>query len=439
MNQTLSDAERKVDHLLEQYQDYLRATNRIDELKSDQMALAIKLGQEAGKSFAVILQEQPEQIRHAAEKVDQAVQEQQRISDEMTFANPVVWMMYKYKAYAGTSTAIVDMEDFRNHCRPEGYICTNRYHFLRNYILEKHCVDLNDLTAYPTDLRLDLVYTRPEITAAASDPKFMKQWDKHEYYTEKGRVAKWENYARHTAHAVVENLPPTLSRAAILKANSAKVDINRTRTYHYLNYTFTVPPNVFEPGGTSRFIHDGLVDGSIPLAGRTYLVMGVGVGVEPIIAAHAGATKVFAYDIDEPSVVATREHYTEYGLSNVPLIADTSDLFQVHIDEDRGPVDVITFNGPAVSVPISSDPHVVRNTSVGKSIIFRFADEIKSAKLLNPMGKAYFVISNTAELTEIVLYLKKLGFEVYIEKTQTYGPPYEDVVTFLFSIANATA
>ncbi len=192
----LQKATKLTDQLLGQYQDYMKITGQIDELKSSQMNLAIELGAKTGKSFAQILEEQPHEIKGIASKIAKAERDQQRVSDEMTFANPVVWMMYKFKAYAGTSTAIVDMEDFRKHCTPDGYICTTRFRFLRQYLLDAGLPDLNDVSTYPNALRLEKVYQLPELLALGTDPKFKKLWDEHEYHTENGRVAKWEDYAR---------------------------------------------------------------------------------------------------------------------------------------------------------------------------------------------------------------------------------------------------
>lgn len=191
-SEVLAEAEAKVAHLLRQYHEYLAVSQAIDQLKDKQMKRAIELGAVQGVPFSTILKERPAEIVATGEDIEVAEQNLQRISDEMTFTNPVVWMMYKFKAYAGTSQAITDMADFRKHCSKPGYICTKRYRFL-NQQLHQYGIDLNDSTKYPDDMSLEQAYGLPALVALAQNDDFMVQWNRYEYNLDNDRVAKWEN------------------------------------------------------------------------------------------------------------------------------------------------------------------------------------------------------------------------------------------------------
>lgn len=191
-SEVLAEAEAKVEHLLQQYQEYLAVSQSIDQLKDKQMKVAIELGTARGVPFSTILKEHPAKIMTINQDMEVAEQNLQRISDEMTFANPVVWMMYKYKAYTGTSQAITDMADFRKHCSKPGYICTKRYQFL-NKQLNQRGIDLNDPIRYPDEMILEEAYKLPALVALAQDEDFMTLWNRYEYNQDNGRVAKWEN------------------------------------------------------------------------------------------------------------------------------------------------------------------------------------------------------------------------------------------------------
>ena len=194
----LDHAEILVNQLLTQYQDDRKVGKRIDDLKSEQMNIAIRLSKESQSSLFTILEKKPQAIADIADQIVTAEIGLQRISDEMTFANPIVWMMYKFKAYAGTSGAIVDMADFRSHCLPEGYICTKRYHFLRAFLRSEFTLDLDNHSTYPDDMELNRVYVRPEFLALPGNETFMSKWAAYEYYVRNKKLAKWENYPLRT-------------------------------------------------------------------------------------------------------------------------------------------------------------------------------------------------------------------------------------------------
>jgi release factor glutamine methyltransferase len=221
--------------------------------------------------------------------------------------------------------------------------------------------------------------------------------------------------------ALLDSLPETLPRDEILALNSgSKSDIHTERTYTYNGWTFTLPPGVFKPGDTSRIVHDRILDGTIPVEGRSYAAMGVGLGVEAVIAGSLGAREVHAVDVHPDSVATAAAHYERIvgdrtGTVFRPLV---SNLFEGFPDFAR--LDVITFNPPAVSARTSDDPTVVRNVCVGAGIVTRFFDQIVTRDLLAPDGGVYLIVSNTAELKRIVGHGIDAGFRPVVLHRQTW-------------------
>ncbi|WP_051338326.1 methyltransferase [Streptomyces flavidovirens] len=225
---------------------------------------------------------------------------------------------------------------------------------------------------------------------------------------------------RADARALLASLPDTLPRDEILAINSSKSDIHTQRTYAYNGWTFHLPPGVFKPGDTSRIVHDRLLDGTIPLEGRSYAAIGAGLGVEAVIAGVKGAREIYAADIHPDSVATAAAHYDlivgdRPGTVFRPLV---SNLFEEFPASAR--LDVITFNPPAVSTKTSDDPTVVRNVCVGIDIVARFFDQIVDRDLLAPDGEVHLIVSNTSELKSIVKYAIEAGFAPQITHRQTW-------------------
>ncbi|ORT57234.1 methyltransferase [Streptomyces sp. CB03238] len=234
------------------------------------------------------------------------------------------------------------------------------------------------------------------------------------------RTAAGATAARADARALLDALPDTLPRDEILAINSSKSDIHTHRTYSYNGWTFELPPGVFKPGDTSRIIHDRLLDGTIPLKGRSYAAIGAGLGVEAVIAGVMGAREVYAADVHPDSVAAAAAHYERIVGDRPetvfrPLV---SNLFEEFPSSAR--LDVITFNPPAVSTRTSDDPTVVRNVCVGIDIVTRFFDQITDRDLLAPDGEIHLIVSNTSELKNIVAYAIEAGFRPEITHRQTW-------------------
>ncbi|AXE24112.1 methyltransferase [Streptomyces globosus] len=238
--------------------------------------------------------------------------------------------------------------------------------------------------------------------------------------------------------ALLDSLPDTLSRDEILAINSgSKSDIHTERAYAYNGWTFTLPPGVFKPGDTSRIVHDRLLDGTIPVKGRAYAAMGVGLGVEAVIAGTLGAREVYAVDVHPDSVATAAAHYGRIVGDRTdtvfrPLV---SNLFEEFPDSAR--LDVITFNPPAVSARTSDDPTVVRNVCVGAEIVLRFFDQIATRDLLAPDGEIYLIVSNTAELKRIVGHGIDAGFRPAVLHRQTWEG--DDCQAYLFKLIRHAA
>ncbi|MFC4496347.1 methyltransferase [Streptomyces ovatisporus] len=239
------------------------------------------------------------------------------------------------------------------------------------------------------------------------------------------------------AWALHETLPHTLPAHEIISLNTPKADLHTWRTYAYKEWTFDLPPDVFMPGETSRMIHDRILDGTIPVSGRSYAAMGAGLGVEAVVAGLRGAKEIHAVDVDPESVRAMTEAYERIvgdrpGTLFHPWV---SDLFEGV--PDGAQFDVVTFNPPAVRETVSDDPAVVRNVCVGIGIARQFFDQIVQRDLLTDDGEIYFIVSNTSELRDIVAYAIEAGFFPEVIHHQTWDT--DDVQTFLFTLRRIAA
>ncbi|MDO0939114.1 methyltransferase [Streptomyces sp. DG2A-72] len=230
--------------------------------------------------------------------------------------------------------------------------------------------------------------------------------------------------------ALHESLPHTLPADEILAVNKPKPELHTHRMYTYNGWSFELPPGVFMPGETSRMVHDRLLDGTIPVAGRSYAAMGVGLGVEAVAAGIREAREIYAIDVDPDSVKAVADHYARIvgerpGTAFHPLVSDLFDELP-----DSAKVDVITFNPPAVRETVSDDPTVVRNVCVGKDIAVRFFDQIVQRDLLADDGEVYLIVSNTADIRDIIKYAIESGFAPEVIHRQTWDT--DNVQTYLF-------
>jgi release factor glutamine methyltransferase len=230
---------------------------------------------------------------------------------------------------------------------------------------------------------------------------------------------------------LIDELPPPLPAEQIIAINQPKADLHSPRDYEWNGWTFDVPPGVFLPGETSRIVHQRLLDGDIPLAGRRYAAMGVGIGVETVIAGVRSAREIHAVDVDRVSVDVAARHYQRLvghrdGTTFCPVVADVFDGFP-----DGRRLDVITFNPPAVSQVVSDDPAVVRNVCVGASLLARFFAQLAERDLLAPDGEVFLIVSNTADLRAIIASAVEHGFTPEVRLRHDWQ---DGVLTYLFRL-----
>lgn len=234
-----------------------------------------------------------------------------------------------------------------------------------------------------------------------------------------------------TGQALVEELPPPLPAEQIIALNQPKADLHSHRDYEWNGWTFDVPPGVFLPGATSRMIHERLLDGDIEVRDRSYAAMGVGLGVEAVAAGLRGAREIYAIDVHPASVDVTTRNYERMvghrdGTTFVPIVGD---MFDGVPDGVR--LDVVTFNPPAVSQPVSDDPDVVRNVCVGTPLLATFFTQLAERELLASDGEVFVIVSNTADLRGILQHALDQGFVPNVQ----YRHDWQDgVLTYLFRL-----
>jgi release factor glutamine methyltransferase len=233
-----------------------------------------------------------------------------------------------------------------------------------------------------------------------------------------------------TGPSLLDDLPPPLPAEQIIALNQPRGDLHTERRYEWNGWEFDVPPGVFLPGGTSRMVHERLLDGRIPVAGRRYGAMGVGLGVETVAAAHAGAAEIYAIDVHPESVAAAQRHHRRLAGGTpgrfVPVVADLFDGFPAGVR-----LDVVTFNPPAVSQTVSTDPDVVRNVCRGAPLLAAFFQQLVARDVLAADGEVYLVVSNTADLPTIVRHALDAGLTPTVDHVHDWQ---DGVFTYLFRI-----
>lgn len=172
----MNKARTAVDKLLNMYDEYKTLAAEITDAERRVALARLKNGD----------------IKQAKAELDSLRQNQQQLSDAMTFDTPLIWAMYKFEAYKDEAQPIRTMHDFRLHCSKPGYICTKRFLFLNAYLCNKKQNPLTDNQTYPDDMLLDNIFSL--LDEIEQDAKFLDSWRAHEYYQEDGAARKWQNY-----------------------------------------------------------------------------------------------------------------------------------------------------------------------------------------------------------------------------------------------------
>lgn len=234
------------------------------------------------------------------------------------------------------------------------------------------------------------------------------------------------------AYKIYKNLLPPLPKEKIVM-EKVKFVADTWRTYSYKNIDFKLAPSVHQPGISSAMIFDYLYDAD--LAGKDIIIMGVGAGVEPVIAAKNNTHKVYAVDVNDKSVETTILNYNELITKKKPdtktlLIPAVSDLFSDFAVTE--PVDVITFNSPHTYVPLSDRDDINTNLSVGTTLSTRFFAQITQKQLLKKEGEIIFHLSNTAEMKKIMSYALTEGFAPELLRTIAYVNENDNISRHIF-------
>lgn len=192
---TTDEYQPVVDRLIMQYREYTVLSVKIADLENDKLAVAAKEAQSQEVSLLTVLQQNNnEELEKIDVKIKIAKQDLQRVSDEMSFANHIIWLMYKYQAYKGASNEIATLGALRRHCSPIDYICTKRFQYLQTYLLEHNAIDINDESEFLDNMPLDDLIQQEMIVSLLNDLKFLELWKSYEYHISDSTIAKWKNF-----------------------------------------------------------------------------------------------------------------------------------------------------------------------------------------------------------------------------------------------------
>lgn len=129
----------------------------------------------------------------------------QEIGDAMTFANPLVWLLYKRRAYVREDRREVNggieidtLNALIDHCSSDG-ICAKRFHFINRKWSEKYGKVLLEYIleqGHSGDMDLEALSTLQEYIELSQKVVETAEWGIFEYFKEDGVVKKWGNYSK---------------------------------------------------------------------------------------------------------------------------------------------------------------------------------------------------------------------------------------------------
>jgi len=229
------------------------------------------------------------------------------------------------------------------------------------------------------------------------------------------------------------NLPETLSEEEILKYNKSNINDKKDLIYTYQSFKFNIFPGVFFPSGASKIIFDYIFFNNSSLKNKNYLCMGCGAGIEAVLAKLKKANVIYAVDVDNLSIQSAKYNFNMVndGQSDSKFYPIVSNLFNFITNDSNVKFDLMTFNPPAVSINISDNKDVIRNTCIGSKIVYDFFSQIKRKHLLSPKGKILVVLSNTSKLKEIIRNAIILGFIPKILNCNKY----KNLIMYLFEFS----
>lgn len=124
--------------------------------------------------------------------------QQKALGEAMTFANPLIWLGYKIRAYAGSTKELRTVADLRKHAENPDYICYKRLSYLSDALKKKTGKDL--WLDWSAQDRLEDLFNNDVWWELSADADFIDGWQNYEYFRQadgdRMRVAKWENWKR---------------------------------------------------------------------------------------------------------------------------------------------------------------------------------------------------------------------------------------------------
>jgi hypothetical protein len=133
--------------------------------------------------------------------------EAQELSDGIIFENPLVWLLYKRRAYtredrsiaANGGEEIATLQNLIKHTNNDG-VCAKRFHFLNQFWRERFGgKSIEEYVAEhgsPSDLDLEELAASKEFLELTQILIESGEWNGHEYFSEDKTVKKWGNYTR---------------------------------------------------------------------------------------------------------------------------------------------------------------------------------------------------------------------------------------------------
>ncbi len=192
----LEDAEREVEELLDMFDQWSQLNNKVSEIEDKIFSKAVTVATENSIDISKVTEGKfkNDDVERLKEEKRAVEEEKKAVGQSMKFKNPVVWIMYKRKAYIGTNDEMRVMQDFREHCQVPDGICTARYIFIKEYCEEKLGWNIDSNNDFDRDLSLKRLYNDDKIISLVQDDEFMERWRSHELNMADGRPAKWEEF-----------------------------------------------------------------------------------------------------------------------------------------------------------------------------------------------------------------------------------------------------
>lgn len=192
----LEDAKKEVEGLLEMFEEWSDLNNEVSGIEDQIFSKAVEVAAEKEVEVSKVTEGEvkSEKVEELKEKKRDVESEKKSVGRQMKFKNPVIWIMYKRKAYIGTNDEMRDMKDFREHCEVPDGICTARYIFIEDYCEENMDWNIDNDEDFNPKMDLDELYQDQRIISLVQNEDFMERWRGHELNMEDGRPAKWEEF-----------------------------------------------------------------------------------------------------------------------------------------------------------------------------------------------------------------------------------------------------